>query len=459
MEKRVVLLHTNDIHSKLDDMPQLGAFVANIRKENEQQNVPTIVVDCGDMLSGSIYFTLFQGAKEVVLANKIGYDFMTFGNHEFDKGMEVLAAYLEQSNAAWLSSNIDFTKDEHCGRFARSNKIKQTTTVTCENGLKIGIFALTSLDTLETGSPSAETSFTEPLKCAEKMVHQLREDVDILIVLSHLGFALDKQLAQKVAGIDLIIGGHSHTYLEKLHIENGVSIVQVGCDNKFVGQLSLSTKTGITYTTHCLAAYEQKDEEIERYVSALQMERDQHSSKVCGYSSERLVGEREALSENVTNLGTHLAQAYLNAGVQKGYQVDIGLINGGGIRTSIEAGPIRLYDLINVLPFGKQLQIFELTGQQLFSLLENGRWPQYAGIVQIEKNRNDRIESIVLENNRVIENTSVVIVAVNDYIAAGKDGYTDFLQANQIGENLGLDIDFVSEYFGNLSKKQVIRVP
>ncbi|MCL1851112.1 MAG: metallophosphatase [Bacteroidetes bacterium] len=246
----IVILHTNDTHSRLESYiePNLGdvggiarrsVFIQETRKEYPN----TIVVDAGDFSQGTPYFNLFKGVPEIELMNMVGYDVVALGNHEFDNGSNALSKRLKSADFKIVCANYQFKNK-------KLSKIVKPYTIIYSGGKKIGFFGLLcNLEKVTMPKYSKETTFLDPVTTAQKMMDilQNKEQCDLIICLSHLGFEAefageitDKDIAEKVAGIDFIIGGHTHTLLEEPVIVNHTKIVQVKRNGIYVGKIVIS---------------------------------------------------------------------------------------------------------------------------------------------------------------------------------------------------------------------------
>jgi len=224
--KHITILHTNDTHSRLDPFPANDAnyankggvtrratLIENIRKENPN----TLLLDAGDFFQGTPYFNFYGGELELKLMSKLRYDAATVGNHEFDNGLDGLLAHLPHANFPLVSSNYDFTNTILDGYVKKYMTLKK-------DGIKIGIFGLgVELEGLVTKKLYQETKYYDPIEIAQDMTRILRDEekCDLVVCLSHIGYSYeddkvsDVKLAAATSGIDLIIGGHTHTFLSK----------------------------------------------------------------------------------------------------------------------------------------------------------------------------------------------------------------------------------------------------
>ncbi len=253
--KHITILHTNDTHSHIDPFPPTHAryankggvarratLIASIRKENPN----TLLLDAGDIFQGTPYFNFYGGELEFKLMSMLKYDATTIGNHDFDNGIDGLYAQLPNAKFDFLSANYDF-KDTILDTHVKPYKIFE------RDGIKIGIFGLgIELKGLVSEKNYKETHYLNPIEIAQDISRVLKEDqkCDLVICLSHLGYHYkpdnkligDLELASKTKNIDLIIGGHTHTFLPKPtvtknSIGENVLVNQVGCYGINVGRI------------------------------------------------------------------------------------------------------------------------------------------------------------------------------------------------------------------------------
>lgn len=251
--KHITILHTNDVHSHIEPFgsndprnPNMGGIarratlVEKIRKENPN----TLLLDAGDIFQGTPFFNFYGGELEFKLMSKLKYDAATIGNHDFDNGIDGLYAQLPHAKFDFISSNYDFRNTVMDGHTKEHH-------VFIKDGIKIGVFGLgIELKGLVNDHHYKETKYLDPIEIATDMARTLKEEkkCDLVICLSHLGYEYDSnkisdvKLAAATADIDLIIGGHTHTFLEKPHIVTNkagknVLINQVGCFGLYLGRI------------------------------------------------------------------------------------------------------------------------------------------------------------------------------------------------------------------------------
>ena len=256
--KNITILHTNDVHSHVEpfskdhsEFPNKGGFErrATLISEIRRQNPNTLLFDAGDIFQGTPYFNFYGGEIEFKLMSMLGYDAITIGNHDFDNGMDGLDKQLPNAKFDIISSNYDF-KNTILESKVSDYKIYN------KSGIKIGVFGLgIELEGLVSKDLYKETKYLDPIDIANETAKKLKEtgNCDIVICLSHLGYKYEKfpnkvsdlNLAKSTKNIDLIIGGHTHTFMNKPvivknNVENDVLINQVGCFGLYLGRIDFS---------------------------------------------------------------------------------------------------------------------------------------------------------------------------------------------------------------------------
>ena len=255
---KITILHTNDVHSHIEAFgashskyPNMGGvsrratLIEQIRKEEEN----VLLLDAGDIFQGTPYFNYYGGELEFKLMSKMNYDLATMGNHDFDNGIEGFYKQLPHANFGFVSSNYNF-KNTILDTIVKPYKIFH------KGGLKIGVFGLgVELEGLVDKKLYKETEYLNPIEIATDITKELKinQKCDLIICLSHLGYSYkndptkicDLVLAKETQDIDLIIGGHTHTFLDKPTIiknkvENEVLVNQVGCFGINIGRIDFT---------------------------------------------------------------------------------------------------------------------------------------------------------------------------------------------------------------------------
>ena len=256
--KNITILHTNDVHSHIEpfskdhsEFPNKGGFErrATLISEIRRQNPNTLLFDAGDIFQGTPYFNFYGGEIEFKLMSMLGYDAVTIGNHDFDNGIDGLDKQLPNAKFDIISSNYDF-KNTILESKVSDYKIYN------KSGIKIGVFGLgIELEGLVSKDLYKETKYLDPIDIANDTAKKLKEtkNCDLVICLSHLGYKYEKfpnkvsdlNLAKSTKNIDLIIGGHTHTFMNKPvvvknNVGNDVLINQVGCFGLYLGRIDFS---------------------------------------------------------------------------------------------------------------------------------------------------------------------------------------------------------------------------
>lgn len=251
--KHITILHTNDVHSHIEPFgpehsrnANMGGVArrATLVERIRQENPNTLLLDAGDIFQGTPFFNFYGGELEFKLMSRLKYDAATIGNHDFDNGIEGLYAQLPHADFRFISSNYDFSNTVMDGHVLPHHTF-------LKDGIKIGVFGLgIELSGLVSDHLYKETKYLDPVEIAQDMTRILKEEkeCDLVICLSHLGFDYrsnkisDIKLAEATKDIDLIIGGHTHTFLEKPEIVTNIAgkkvlINQVGCYGVYLGRI------------------------------------------------------------------------------------------------------------------------------------------------------------------------------------------------------------------------------
>lgn len=489
----LTILHTNDTHANLDTVSSPDNIARRVTaiKEAKANAVNPLLVDAGDVFSGTLYFNQYLGLADLEFMNLVQYDAMTFGNHEFDKGSEVLNDFIEHADFPFVSSNVNFSADALLTQKFKNEVTRDAKDATIYpaiimevDGERVGLIGLTTEDTANIASPG-DVTFENAVQKAKDTVAMLRkEGINKIVVLSHLGYDVDVNLAKEVEGIDIIVGGHSHTKLDQAVVDRSDSepklIVQTGEKGQFLGQLEVvfDDEGVLQEWNSSLISVDEKDSN-EQYViqpdpEALQILNTKYKPGVeelkqteVGTTEVKLNGVRADVRTKETNLGNLIADGMLDAAQAAGTNAVIALQNGGGIRESIEAGKITMGDVMTVLPFNNDLVTITLTGAEIKEAMENGvsktpaqdgRFPHIAGMkfyydsTKPVGSRVLRIEVKGKNGYEPIDMNKSYEVATNAFTAKGGDFYASLEKAYLEGRvNLLYKPDY--EVFSNYVKK------
>jgi len=397
----VTVLHTNDTHSHIEQFDSFssscseeeaaagecfGGIARRATKLAELRASATnpILVDAGDQFQGSLYYTQYRGQEAADYMPMLGYQAMAVGNHEFDDGPANLAKFIDAVGLPVLSANIDASADpDLAGKIAAS-------TVLDVDGEQVGIIGLTTDTTPTSSSPGDTVSFGAYVASLEPVIAELEaQGINKIILLSHIGYADDQTLAAAIDGIDVIVGGHSHTLLSNTAEEasgpyptvvnapdgNPVLIVQDGAYGKYLGNLEVTFDAdGIASSWQgdpiLLDASVAEDADVLAMVAKMAQPLEELRNTVVGESLSVLDGSRESCRFGECTMGNIVTDAMLWATQNDGTQIAVE--NGGGLRASIEAGDVTMGNVLEVLPFGNTMATFGLKGSDLLLALENG---------------------------------------------------------------------------------------
>lgn len=429
------ILHVNDFHGFAEAYQPLGsrellggvAYLAGKVKALRREK-PTLVLAAGDMIQGNNWANMSQGESVIEAMNAMQFDAMVLGNHEFDFGKEELKKRIFESAFHILGANVEGL-----------DRLKPFVIVE-RGGVRAGIIGIVTEETPIATHPRnvSGLKFLSSAEVVEKSVRELKPRADIIIVLSHIGHTADRALAEKVKGIDVIVGGHSHTKISKPVRIGGTLIVQAWEHGKVLGVLDLTIRDGR------VVGYEGRLEEVkphpgkeDRGMLAIVEKYKQRVDRVLndriGEAMIDLDGENVRKRE--TNLGNFIADIMRQAS-----KADAALINGGTIRTNISRGEVRIKDVYSVLPFDNYIVAVRLMGKQIAEALEHGvsgieegegRFPQVAGLTFTYSSsapKGSRIREILIAG-KPLDPGREYSVATNDFLAVGGDGYRSFAEA------------------------------
>jgi 5'-nucleotidase len=486
------ILHTNDHHAHLEPVKfgdrLLGGIarrrtlIEQIRAESKTNQEPLLLLDAGDIFQGTLYFNQYLGQADLDFYNALAYDASTIGNHEFDRGQQVLADFIAKAKFPIISANIDIAPESPLyGKVRPWNVLDM-------QGEKIGMFGLTTPDTAILANVGDGVKFTDPIAAARKSVLALKQQgINKIVALTHIGFDNDVLLAQKVSDIDIIIGGHSHTsvgnipnanhpypLVEKNGTKEPVLVVTDWEWGKYLGDLSVSfDRTGklIAWAgkPHVLDASIKPNPEFADKLKAYAAPIEALRQKIIGKSLVPLDGDRVKLRTSETALGNLIADAILAK--TKVDRVQVVLINAGGIRNGFPLGDITMGHVLEALPFGNTITRVELTGKQLIEALESGvsmaeqgegRFPQVAGIRFVWDSKlpaGKRVTKVEVKDAsgkfQLLNPKDVYRVATNNFLASGGDGYRSFAEGANLLETGYLLSDAIAEYITAMSPLQV----
>lgn len=375
--KRFTILHSNDMHGDflaevkqgegnlIGGLSLLSGYINKVRKEEEN----VLYVISGDMLQGSIIDTEFKGISTIEIMNYLAPDVATLGNHEFDYGLPHLLFLEKMANFPIVNANL-YIKKYH-------KRLMKPFTILNKAGfdiLFIGIITDDVIDSLKRDEIGSFVSLEEASDEVGKITNAYKnEDIDLTILLTHIGFDADKELAKMLKpewGVDIIIGGHSHTILEKPEVINNILITQAGVGTDQIGRFDIvvddDTNSIVDYKWQLVpidSLIAEKDGELEEFINSFKDVVDRKYNTIVSKFAKKLMHPSRKVE---TELGNLFADIF-----KERADVDIAITGSGSIRLK-EMGPIiTLGDLIAVFPFSDSLTKFKIKGKNLKKIFSN----------------------------------------------------------------------------------------
>ncbi|XP_051942706.1 5'-nucleotidase [Hippocampus zosterae] len=507
----VTLLHTNDIHARIEETsvdsgkcPEAGPCFAGVARRfskvtqirREEKNV--LLLDAGDQFQGTVWFNYYKGAEAAHFMNKLGYNVMAFGNHEFDNGVEgLISPFLQNINCSIVSSNIkpDHTLVANFTRYYRPH-------VVINVGLeKVAVVGYTTTETPFLSIPGPHLKFEDEVASLQVEVDKLHTlGYNKIIALGHSGFDVDQLIAKRVRGIDVVIGGHTNTFLYTGHAPStevpagpypfmvrsddgrNVPVVQAYAFGKYLGYLKVTfdqagnvvkavgnpilLDKSIPQDPNILADVEKWKEQLAQY-----------SKKYVGQTLVYLNGSFEECRFRECNLGNLICDAMVNHNLKYSHElqwnhVAVCILNSGVIRTAIDErnknGTITMEEILTVLPFQQTMDLIQIKGSTIKKAFErsvhryggkHGEFLQVSGIhveYDLSKPVNQRVASlsVLCTQCRVpkyepldLEKTYTVVMP--SYLVSGGDGYSMFKE-EMLKHNTGdMDILVLSKYISD----------
>lgn len=403
--KKITLLHTNDIHARFEEFNKNGvdcsveevssnrcyggvARMKTVIDAYRSNTTDVLLFDAGDQFQGTLFFNVYGGNISTFTMNKLKYDVMTIGNHEFDNGIAYLGSFISTLNFPVLSSNIDTSK-----AYTKPLKDAGVKPYTIIKKYNLGVIGFITNNTasIVVNGEKLKDAILDPVTQVQKYVDELHaQGVNRIICVSHNGYFDDIYLAQHVTGVQLIVGGHSHSLLLKnitssldkvlgpypTEAISGLSnktvyVVQAHRFGDFLGHLDLEwddqdNLISLQGDPILLDQSIPKDPEMEAIVVnyALSFEALKKDVLTVATADFTKCGKDEC------GMGALIASCFISEQPNLAVPIDIAFINTGGIRASFSKGNVTASSVMTVLPFGNALMNFDMTGIQILSLLE-----------------------------------------------------------------------------------------
>ncbi|RUU97387.1 LysM peptidoglycan-binding domain-containing protein [Mesorhizobium sp. M6A.T.Cr.TU.017.01.1.1] len=467
------ILHINDWHSRIESnnkyestcsaeeetkgeciggAARLITAIAQERKKLEGQNV--LLLSAGDNFQGSLFYITYKGKTEGEFLNQMKFDAMGVGNHEFDDGEAALAPFLDMIQFPVLGANVKANAQSKLG-----DRVKPSVVIEV-GGQKIGIVGAVTNDTPELASPGPNVKIEDDVKSITSEVEKLKGEGDTkIIAVSHIGYKRERDVIAKIPGVDVVVGGHSHSLLSNTDpkaegpyptmVDNPdgyqVPVVQAASYSKYLGEFKVVfDDNGIVKQASGDPIYLDKsiapDPAVLARIKELGAPIEALKNQEVAETTKAIDGSRENCRTRECEMGNLVSDAVLDRVKDQG--VEIVISNGGGLRASIDQGTVTMGEVLNVLPFQNTLATFQISGKDLVAGLENGlsqiedgagRFPQVAGLkYSFDKSaapNAGRVKSVeVMEGGAwtPINPDKDYLVATNNYVRQGGDGYKVF---------------------------------
>lgn len=450
-ELRFVVLHTNDVHGQaltrkatwldksnpplIGGLPRVAGYVNAAREEAKRDGEELLVVDAGDWYQGTPEGLVDGGMLFVQALALVGYDAMCVGNHEFDRGLAHVLELLKQSGVPAVCANLNPRGSEKRVDWVPPYRIVE------RGGVRIALVGLLTPVTPEITHPDARTlDFVDPVEAFKSVASELRGKADWILPLTHLGVDDDRRLARAFPELPLIVGGHSHTYLKEGVREGSTLIVQSGSKASAIGrvELTLHVDTG-TRGARKVRVNESKARLVDLLEEPADAFRSREIEASCAKLEERtsaemekVVGELDGAARRTKGpLESGSAGNLIADVLRERARADVGLMNRGGIRTDIEAGPVTRREVFEVMPFDNTLVTLELSGAQLEGLVRNAvEGTAHSGleasglaiVVSVDADKKRRLEALRV-NGAPVDEKRAYSVAMNSFMADGGDAY------------------------------------
>ncbi|TIW22520.1 MAG: bifunctional metallophosphatase/5'-nucleotidase, partial [Mesorhizobium sp.] len=490
------ILHFNDWHSRIEGnnkyestcsaeeetkgeciggAGRLVTAIAQERKKLDGQNV--LLLNAGDSFQGSLFYITYKGAAEEEFLNQIKPDAVTLGNHEFDDGESALVPYLDKAKFPIVSANV--VPNDKSGA---AGKIKPSVVLEV-GGQKIGIVGAVTNDTPELASPGPNIAIEDDVKSITAEVEKLKaQGVNKIIAVTHIGYNRERDVIAKIPGIDVVVGGHSHTLLSNTDpkaagpyptmVDNPdgykVPVVQAASYSKYLGEFKVVfDDNGVVKQASGDPIFLDKsitpDPAVLARIKELGAPIEELKNKEVAETTKAIDGSRDNCRARECEMGNLVSDAILDR--VKGQGVEIVISNGGGLRASIDQGTVTMGEVLTVLPFQNTLATFQISGKDLVAGLESGlsqiedgagRFPQVAGLkYSFDKSvapNAGRVKSVeVMENGAwaPINPDKDYLVATNNYVRQGGDGYKVFAEKAKNAYDYGPGLEqVVADYLG-----------
>lgn len=469
---RFTVIHTNDNHGKFwrnrhgeMGMAARKTLIDRIRRDVENEGGKVLVLSAGDVNTGVPESDIQQAKPDFIGMNMIGYDAMALGNHEFDNPLDVLLEQERWADFPFLAANIFYKNDD--------NLLFKPYIMKNLKGVRIAIMGLTTEDTeaLVMQDNVKDIYLTDAVDTAKEWVPKLKRDekADVVMALTHIGHYLNAQygsnapgdvtLAKDVNGIDIIVGGHSQNKMEKPDIKNSTYILQAWEWGKYVGRadfvyyyvdnfdgkgnrggvlkmvnyrlipVNLKKQVLVDGKSEWVSIEPEipEDPDVLRVLKVYQDKASKMLLRNVGELDKSMPGERELVRSRPTAIGVLIARAQMEK-----TKADLGVVNGGGIRTGLPAGNITEKDVLSVQPFGNMVCFLEMNGTELKHFVEdiasiepgNGGFAHFSDNVRLTIAGGDKLTRLEI-NGKPVQKDKTYRLSINEFSASGGDKWPE----------------------------------
>lgn len=465
--EKLVILQTNDTHSQLDPtdkgfggVQRRKVFIDSVRAA--EPNV--LLVDAGDAVQGTLFFTLYGGQVEMKVMNQLGYDLAVLGNHDFDNGVDSLRRNVALSNAQWLASNYKFA-DDSLARLFQPYKIYDY------NGKKVGFIGMNLNPKGMIAEGNADgVKYLDAIDAANATAWWLktRKDVDLVVALSHLGYEdvpspSDRDIVSHSKNIDIVLGGHSHSLIQpgsgREWVRNAkgvpVLVAQNGKSGEYITEVtvdldSIGLKLPSSRQVRLGKDYDRAfDQQLEAVIQPYRKGVDQLMNKVIGKTARALPNNEPGLlnfvSDFVAQRGSELA----------GKPVDAALLNVGSLRRGLPKGKITQGQIISMQPFNNKVVVLNLKGVDLINAMEiyaarGGDGVSSALDVLFDPKSGNTVK--ITLDGKPIDPDRTYRIATIDYLAHGGDYMTPLTNGKVIARSSNIVYDDLISYIRTFRK-------
>lgn len=482
----LTIVHSNDLHSHIEQTTtggrKLGGYARHVSLINQirSENENVLLVNAGDTFQGTIFFNTYEGLSDLAYLNYAGYDAVAVGNHEFDRGTSVFARFIRSATFPVLAANVDVSEDPDLKGLVAPSAIVDV------NGERVGVVGAVTEELPTITNTGPHVKMLNLVESCQSAIDRLTgEGVNKIVLLTHVGYDEETELVGKLRGVDVLVGGHSHSYLcsverEKMPRPEGpyptqvkgadgakVYIVQAWQWGMVLGRLTVDfDKDGTVTAVRDAMPVEvteatQEDPVFAGIVAAFSKPVEAVKNKVVGRTETVL-----ARGADGQTMAMVIADAQLDA--TRRYGSVAAFINAGGVRAALPVGDVTYGDALSVQPFNNTLVVLELTGAELLAALEHGA--EVGGGMLLPSNGTTySINSEAPVGNRVsevvvggtpLDTKTVYRVTVNNFTAGGGDAHTVLKEAKGTRTATGItDIDALLEFFAARSPIKMAETP